>query len=100
MAVAFELSERVLARLRFEAEQRRVSVDALIEEMVRALPHDADTPTITPPMPIPTGALPHGADPPKRRRLGFVAIGSSDSRRCAVEADEMLADGFGTAASV
>ena len=76
MTVTLDLSEDVLARLRAEAERRQLSMDALIEELARSLPADADSPT--------------------RARLGFVALGSSTSRRCASEADEMLADGFGT----
>lgn len=34
-------------------------------------------------------------DRPPRRRLGFVALGSSASGRTAREADDMLAEGFG-----
>ena len=76
MTVTLDLSEDVLARLRAEAERRQLSMDALIEEMARSLPADASSPT--------------------RAQLSFVAIGSSTSRRHASEADEMLADGFGT----
>jgi len=76
MTVTLDLPEEVLARLRAEAERRELSVDALIVEMARSLPADAKSPT--------------------RTRLGFVAIGSSTSGRCASRADEMLADGFGT----
>ena len=76
MTVTLELSEEVLARLHAEAERRRLSMDALIEEMAWSLPADAKSPT--------------------RTRLSFVAIGSSTSGRYASEADEMLADGFGT----
>ncbi|MDE0492338.1 MAG: ribbon-helix-helix protein, CopG family [Acidimicrobiaceae bacterium] len=76
MTVTLELSEEVLARLHAEAERRQLSMDALIEEMARSLPADADS--------------------PNRARLSFVAIGSSTSRRFASEADEMLSDGFGT----
>lgn len=32
---------------------------------------------------------------PAGRRLGFVAVGESSSGRTAVEAEEMLAEGFG-----
>ncbi len=76
MTVTLDLSEEVLARLRAEAERRQLSMDALIEELARSLPADANSPT--------------------RARLSFVAIGSSTSGRYASEADEMLADGFGT----
>lgn len=76
MTVTLELSEEVLARLRAEAERRQLSMDALIEEMARSFTADADSPT--------------------RARPSFVAIGSSTSGRYASEADEMLADGFGT----
>lgn len=38
--------------------------------------------------------LPHPGTPP-RRRLAFAGVGSSASGRCAADADEMLAEGFG-----
>ena len=76
MTVTLDLSEEVLARLQAEAERRQLSVDALIEEMAESLPVDANSLS--------------------RARLSFVAIGSSTSGRYASEADEMLADGFGT----
>ena len=31
-----------------------------------------------------------------RRRLGFVAVGASDSGRTAADAEDMLAEGFGS----
>ena len=76
MTVTLDLSEEALARLRAEAERRQLSMDALIEDVARSLPADAS--------------------PPTRTRLSFVAIGSSTSGRYASQADEMLADGFGT----
>ena len=76
MTVTLDLSDEVLARLRAEAERRQLSMGALIEEMAESLPV--------------------GASPPARRRLSFVAMGSSTSGHRASEADEMLADGFGT----
>ena len=76
MTVTLDLSEKILTRLRAEAERRQLSVDALIEEMVESLPADTK--------------------PPAKRQLSFVAIGSSTSGRRAPEADEMLTDGFGT----
>ena len=76
MTVTLDLSDEVLARLRAEAERRHLSMGALIEEMAESLPVDAS--------------------PPARRRLSFVAMGSSTSGHRASEADEMLADGFGT----
>ena len=76
MTVTLDLSEEVLTLLRAEAERRQLSVDALIEEMAKSLSADAASPTSA--------------------RLSFVAIGSSTSGRYASEADEMLADGFGT----
>ena len=77
MTVTLDLSEEVLTLLRAEAERRQLSVDALIEEMARSLSADAASPT--------------------RARRSFVAIGSSTSGVYASAADEMLADGFGTA---
>ena len=76
MTVTLDLSEEVLTLLRAEAERRQLSVDALIEELAKSLPVDAASPTSA--------------------RLSFVAIGSSTSGLYASEADEMLADGFGT----
>ena len=76
MTVTFDLSDEVLARLRAEAERRQLSMGALIEEMAESLPIDAS--------------------PPARQRLSFVAVGSSTSGHSASEADEMLADAFGT----
>ena len=76
MTATLDLSEEVLTLLRVEADRRQLSVDALIEEMVKSLSVDAASPTST--------------------RLNFVAIGSSASGRYASEADKMLADGFGT----
>lgn len=76
MSVTFDLSEEILTRLRAEAERRHLSMGALIEEMAESLPVDAS--------------------PPARRNLNFVAMGSSTSGRGASEADDILADGFGT----
>ena len=76
MTVTLDLSEEALSLLRAEAERRRLSVDALIEEMVKSLSVDAASPTSA--------------------GLSFVAIGSSTSGFYAFETDEMLADGFGT----
>ena len=76
MTATLDLSEEVLTLLRAEAERRQLSVDALVEEMAKSLSVDAASPTSA--------------------RLSFVAIGSSTSGRYASEADEMLADGFGT----
>lgn len=76
MTVTLDLSEEDLALLRAEAERPHLSVDALIEEMAQSLPLAAAS--------------------PERSRLSFVAIGSSTSGLYASDADEMLADGFGT----
>ena len=76
MTVTLNLSDEVLARLRAEAERRQLSMRALIAEMAESLPVDPS--------------------PPGRKRLSIVAIGSSTSGHSASEADEMLADGFGT----
>ena len=76
MTVTLDLSEEVLGLLRAEAERRRLSVDALIEEMAKSLSVDAAS--------------------PMSAGLSFVAIGASTSGLYASEADEMLADGFGT----
>ena len=75
VTVTLDLSEEILARLQAEATRRSLSMDALVEELAASLPSDAH--------------------PPTRRRLSFVAMGSSTSGHRASQADEMLADGFG-----
>ncbi len=64
-----------MARLHAEAERRRTSVDAVIEEWVASLSAKEQ--------------------PVKRRQPSFVAMGTSSSGRRASEADDMLAEGFG-----
>lgn len=76
MVVTLDLSEEGMARLHAEAERRQISVDAVIEEWVASLPGKDDT--------------------TKRKRPSFVALGSSSSGRRASEADDMLAEGFGS----
>lgn len=75
MSVTLDLSEKVLGRLRAEAERRHLSMDAVVEELAATLPSER------------TAGV--------RRRLSFVALGSSVSGRRALDADEMLAGGFG-----
>ena len=75
MPVSLDLSEEVVARLHAEAERRRLSMDAVVEELAASLPAEARE--------------------PRHRRLSFIAMGSSTSGRRASEADKMLAEGFG-----
>ena len=75
VVVTLDLSEEGMARLHAEAERRRISVDAVIEEWVASLP-TKDRPA-------------------ERRQPTFVAMGTSSSGRRASESDDMLADGFG-----
>ena len=75
MSVTLELSPEVVARLRAEADRRRLSMDAVVEGLA--------------------GSLPAAMERPARRRLSFVGMGSSTSGLSASDADEMLADGFG-----
>ena len=76
MTMTLDLSEEVVTLLHAEAERRQISVDALIEEMAMSLTLDVTSPA--------------------RTRLTLVAIGSSTSGLYSSEADELLADGFGT----
>ena len=76
VVVTLDLSEEGMARLHAEAERRRISVDAVIEEWVASLP-TKDRPA-------------------ERRQPSFVAMGASSSGRRASESDDMLADGFGS----
>ena len=75
MSVTLELSPEVVARFRAEAGRRRLSMDAVVEDLAASLPAAMERPT--------------------RRKLSFVGMGSSRSGRTASDADEMLADGFG-----
>ena len=75
MPVTLDLSEDIVARLHAEAERRRLSMDAVVEELAASLPTEARQ--------------------PRHRRLSFIAMGSSKSGRRASEADTMLAEGFG-----
>ena len=76
VVVTLDLSEEGMARLHAEAERRRISVDAVIEEWVASLP-TKDRPA-------------------ERQKPSFVAMGTSSSGRRASEPDDMLADGFGS----
>ncbi len=75
MSVTLELPDGVVARLRREADKRGISLDDLVAELAALLP---SSPT-----------------PDRRRRLGFIGIGSSNSGHRAADADEILAEGFG-----
>lgn len=75
MSVTVDLSDDAVARLRAEARRRGISVAEVVEELAAALP-------------------PESAAPPPRT-LRFFAVGRSASGRHAVDADEMLAEGFG-----
>lgn len=74
MVVTLDLSEEGMARLHAEAERRRTSVDAVIEEWAASLPTKDQ--------------------PVRRQQPSFVAMGTSNSGRRATEADDMLAEGF------
>ena len=62
--------EELASRLAAEAGRRRITVDALLDELADKLP-------------------------PARRKLGFVGLGSSTSGRDSADIDEMLDEGFG-----
>ena len=62
--------EELASRLAAEAARRKITVEALLDELADKLP-------------------------PARRKLGFVGLGSSTSGRDSVDLDEMLAEGFG-----
>lgn len=79
VVVTLELSNDGLARLSAEAERRQTSVDAVIEEWAASLPTKNR--------------------PVKHQRLSFVAMGSSSSSRRASDADDVLAESFGSGLS-
>ena len=80
MPLTVELPQRVLRRLEAEAARRGVSIDVVIAELAEALPLDDDASA--------------GA---KRRTLAISGVGASGGTRGrAAQADEVLADGFGT----
>ncbi len=62
--------EELALRLNAEAARRGTTVDALLDELAERVP-------------------------PPRRKLGFVSLGASTSGRSAVDAEEMLDEGFG-----
>lgn len=70
-----DVSDEALARLRAEADRRGISVAAVVDELVAGLPAES------------------AESSPKKLR--FVALGRSTSGRCAADAEEMLAEGFG-----
>lgn len=74
--VTLELSEDGMARLRAEAERHQISVDAVIEEWAASLPTENR--------------------PAKCQQPSLVAMGTSSSGRRAAEADDMLAERFGS----
>lgn len=78
MRVTLDLPDDVVDRMQREADRRAMSLDALVSEWAYQLP-EALTEAAT-------GEV---------RRLGFFALGSSTNGRSAVDADEMLAEGFG-----
>lgn len=80
MAVTLDLSEDGMSRLHAEAERRRTSVEAVVEEWVTSLPAKEE---------------PAKEEIVERQRLSFIAMGSSASGRRASDADELLAEGFG-----
>ena len=79
-----ELPDDVAARLEAEARRCGIGLDVLIAELAERFP-------------APSEASASDLDRTRSsRRLGFVSLGSSTTGRCAREADDMLADGFGT----
>lgn len=78
MSIAVNLPDEIARRLTAEAEKRGQSVDQVAAELL-------------------AGQLPpHHTVGAGKRRLAFAAIGASTSRRHARDADEMLAEGFGS----
>jgi hypothetical protein len=74
MSVTVDLPEELLDALRAEADQRGVSIDVVIAE-----------------------SLSEHLGPAPRRQMAIFAVGASGGRRGrAAEADELLADGFGS----
>lgn len=73
MTVNVDLPEDLLAALKQEAEQRGITLDAVIAESVGE----------------------HLRTPRPRRQFALAGIGASTSGRSARDADEMLAEGFG-----
>jgi hypothetical protein len=75
MSVTVDLTPATLRRLEAEAARRGVGIDVVIAELAETLPDEA---------------------PSRRRKLAIAGIGASGGRRGrAVDADELLADGFG-----
>lgn len=78
MPVTVELPTEALRRLEAEAARRGVGIDAVIAEFAGTLPEPAD-------------------GQPRRRRLAITGIGASGGGRGrAADADDLLADGFGS----
>lgn len=73
--MTLDLSDEAMARLRAEADRRRISVEELVGELAASLPAE-------------------GVES-SPRKLRFFAMGASTSGRSAADADEMLAEGFG-----
>jgi hypothetical protein len=74
MSVTVELSEELLAVLRAESKRRGVTIEALIAESLNE----------------------HVRASRPRRNFALAGIGASDGTRFARDADEMLAEGFGS----
>jgi hypothetical protein len=74
---AIEVPDEVAARLAAEADRRGVTVEQLVTALAEGLP---------------SAARAGGRD----RRVGFVSLGSSTAGGRARDAEEMLAEGFGT----
>lgn len=74
MSITVERPEDALMRLQSEAMRRGVSIDVVITDPTARLPADRI---------------------PVTQRLSFIGLGSSISGRSALDADELLADGFG-----
>lgn len=75
MAMTVHLPDVLAEALEAEAERRGQSPDQVAAELLAER--------------LPRSGL------PRRRRLSFAGIGASTSGRSAVDADEMLAEGFG-----
>lgn len=68
MRVTLNLTDEASDRLQAEADRRGLSAEAVVAELVSALPNDSQKPG-------------------ERRRLGFIALGSSTDGRSAADFD-------------
>jgi hypothetical protein len=79
MSVTVDLPPATLRRLEAEAARRGVGIDVVIAELAEAFPAEDDNQA-----------------PAGRRKLAIAGFGASGGQRGrAVDADDLLADGFG-----